>query len=229
MPDAPKAASSPKRVIRDAEFAARLEQACDSHQYIPPKHSGRLSWIQRELERRFDMRVTVESISKWFMGESKPRPKKLEKLAELLEVDVAWLSLGVNPALQPREQRIRNAMVDGAVNLVAGLIQMDGGHPAFPEEAQHKNHVDLHAIIKGAKYDFHVSLAQERSGELRFTVPANYESMVVLGVVKRGFTIEIYEIPHEVIAEGGRRGGSVDVVSAGGEGLRRIESFAERV
>jgi len=224
---------TPPRVIRDPEFAKRLSQACDGYTHVPPLHSGRLTWVQRELLSRFKEDVSVETVRKWFAGEAKPRPDKLAKLAQLLEVDVAWLSLGINPDLEPRERKARNAMADGAVNLVAGLIQMDGGYPAFPEEgdkAAQKNHVDLHAIIRGAKYDIHVSLGELDGRNIRFVVPTTYESVLVLGVVKRGFKIEIFEITPEVIAASGeRRGGSIEVILDEVEArLRKIESFKSR-
>lgn len=221
------------KVIRDPDFAKRLDQACDGHSHVPPKHSGRLTWVQRELSGRFDEDVSVETVRKWFAGEAKPRPDKLAKIAQLLEVDVAWLSLGIDPSMAPRERKVRNAMVDGAVNLVAGLIQMDGGHPAFPVEgdkAAQKNHVDLHAIIKGAKYDLHISLGEQDGKNVRFSVPTTYEAVVVLGVVKDGFNIQIVEIPAELIEAGERHGGSITVVMD--EAVvksRRVESFKTRL
>lgn len=219
------------RIIRDPAFAKRFEQACDSHTLVPAKHSGRLTWIQRQLASRFKEDVSVETVRKWFAGEAKPRPDKMGKLAQLLEVDVAWLSLGIDPDMQPRERRMRNAMVDGAVNLVAGLIQMDGGFPAFPEESDKlatKNHVDLHAIIKGAKYDFHVSLGEPEGRKVRFVVPTNTDSVIVLGVVKQGFSIEILEITSDMISEGERHGGSIELMVDATK-ASKIESFKARL
>lgn len=227
------ASEAPARVIREPDFARRLDQACDGHSQVPPKHSGRLTWVQRELSGRFKEDVSVETVRKWFAGEAKPRPDKLAKIAQLLEVDVAWLSLGVDQNMQPREQKVRNAMADGAVNLVAGLIQMDGGFPAFPAEGDKsakKNHVDLHAIIKGAKYDLHISLGTPDGKDWRFSVPTTYETLVVLGVVKDGFNIQIVEIPAETIESGERHGGSITVVMDEVEAkMRRVESFKTRL
>lgn len=162
-----------------------------------------------------------------------PRPDKLAKIAQLLEVDVAWLSLGVDHSLQPRERKVRNAMADGAVNVIAGLIQMDGGHPAFPESSDkdaQKNHVDLHAIIKGAKYDLHISLGEVEGSNIRFAIPTTYDQVLVLGVVKRGFEIDVFEIPAESIEAGQRHGGSIEVVVAEADARqRRIESFKNRL
>jgi len=223
-----EATPSPYKVIRDPEFAKRLEQACDAYPHIPPKHSGRQSWIARELGKRFNVTVTTETVRKWFQGEAKPRPDKLVLIAQLLEVDMAWLSLGVDPDIEPRERKVRNASVDGAVNVVAGLIQMDGGHPAFPDKDDPV--IDMHAIIRGAKYDIHVALGEVEGETLRFAVPTKHEDVVVLGVVRRGFSLDIYEIPLETIEAGHRRGGSIEiVVNKDGVGLRRVESFKTRL
>lgn len=217
---------SPHKVIREPEFAKRLTQACDAHPHVPALHNGRLSWIKRELSKRFSEDVSVETVRKWFHGEAKPRPDKLGKLAQLLEVDTAWLSLGIDAQLDPRERKARNAVADGAVNVVAGLIQMDGGHPAFPEEDE--GPVDLHAIIRGAKYDIHVAAGEADGKELRFAVAPVTDEVLVLGVVKTGFKIDIYEITPEVIAKGRNRGGSVEVQVKASE-LRAVETFRNRI
>jgi hypothetical protein len=223
-------ARKPGKLIRDAEFAKRFASACDKYSRVPPKHSGRLVRVKNELATRFNENVSMESVRKWFAGETKPRPDKMAKLANLLEVDVAWLSLGIDHALQPRELKARNAMADGAVNVVAGLIRMDGGHPAFPssDASDVAANVDLHAIIRGAKYDFHVSLGQAEGDQLRFTVPTNYQNMVVLGMIQRGFNLDIFEIPSEQIATGEHHGGSIDLVLSADK-LNRIHDFKNRI
>lgn len=208
-----------ERLIRDAEFARRLQSACEGHAHCPGMHHGRLTWIVRELKSRFDVTVSVESVRKWFAGEAKPRPDKTKMVAELLGVDVGWLQIGIDPALAPRERKIRNAMVDGAVNMVAGFIQMDGGFPAFPDT---EGTIDIHAIIRGRKYDFHVALADE-SG--RFAVPSDHEGVTVLGILRKGFCADVFLIPAEVIDQGRRHGGSIEV-AVPVETLRRVETFA---
>jgi hypothetical protein len=171
----------------------------------------------------------VESVRKWFAGEAKPRPDKTKLLAELLQVDVGWLQIGIDPGMAPRERKIRNATVDGAVNMIAGFIQMDGGFPAFPTESDKRaqaDNIDIHAIIRGAKYDFHIALANDDGS---FTIPTKHEGVIVLGVVRDGFLVEVFEISPEAIEEHGRKhGGSIEVVVPT-EKLKRIESFANRI
>jgi hypothetical protein len=213
-----------ERIIRDPEFAKRITGACDSNPHCPPLHKGRLTWIQSELKRHFKQRVSVETVRKWFAGEAKARPDKVAMLAELLQVDVSWLSLGIDKGLAPRELRARGREIDGAVNIVAGLIEMDGGHAAFASDAEQKRGIDLHAIIKGAKYDFHVAV--DEGGVFR--VPTKHEELVVLGVSKQALCVEIFEIPEDVIEQGANRGGIVEVdVTA--SGLKPVRGFTQRL
>ncbi|HDY4931569.1 TPA: LexA family transcriptional regulator [Yersinia enterocolitica] len=70
------------------EFAQRLalaskEAGLDDH--------GRGSAIARALK------ISSKGVSKWFNGESIPRPAKMQELAKFLKVDPVWLQLGINP------------------------------------------------------------------------------------------------------------------------------------
>lgn len=218
-----------QRIIRDAEFAKRLESACDGHPHVPPLHRGRLTWFRDQLQQRFKMSVTTETVRKWFWGEAKPRPDKIAMIAELLGVDVAWLQIGVDPGMPPRERKARNAMADGAVNIVAGLIQMDGGHPAFPDE---EGEIDLYAIIRGANYAFHVSLGEPVGAGARFAVPVKRKGLLVLGLLRRDLCFEIIEITEALIeARGTKRGGSIEVPVDGRtlNRLPRIDGFTARL
>ena len=228
--------TQPPRVIRDPEFARRLESAMDQHPHAPPRHHGRLSWLKNELAKKpYEIDVSVETTRKWLAGESRPRPKKMERLAELLQVDPAWLAMGIDPDLSPRERKVRNATIDGVVNVVAGIIQMDGGHPAFPEENDKqaaRDNVDLYAIIRGANYALRVALGHQDDKRLRFVVPTRYENVIVIGVIRTGLSFEFYEVPLETIADGNRRGGSIEVsvpLAKRDSLLKRIESFSDRL
>lgn len=215
-----KIEAPPERIIRDPEFAKRLDSACTATGLCPPLHKGRLTWLQNELKRRFKEEVSVETVRKWFAGEAKPRQDKVAKLAELLQVDMSWLSLGVDKGLAPREMKAKGREINGAVNLVAGLIEMDGGHAAFAESG---SGADLHAIIKGAKYDFVIVVAEEGV----YRVPAKTDA-VVLGVQKDGFSIKLVEISEEALSRGTHRGGVVEVKTSA-RGLRVVESFTQRL
>ena len=151
-------------------------------------------------------------------------------------VDVAWLQIGIDQGLAPRARKARNALADGIVNVVAGFIQMDGGHPAFPDDGDtraEQDNVDIYAIIRGGNYALHVALGTDApaagEGLVIFPVPAKHEAVIVLGVLRSGMSVEIFEISPDLIAEHGiRRGGSIEV-SVNRATLRRIESFSQRL
>ncbi len=203
---------SSSSVIRDPEFAKRLGQACDANFHCPELHKGRLTWLADQMGKRLKKAVSAQTCARWINGEAKPRRDKNDVLAELLGVDPIWLYLGVEQDITPRERKVRNALADGAVNLIAGLIQMDGGYPAFPEEKDaraQREHVDLYAVIKGANYAFHVALATPAAGNHEFKIPKDYENIVVLGVVRENFAFRIIELTEEMILSKGTPKGSV--------------------
>lgn len=208
------------KVIRSPEFAQRFEMACDQQPHCPPLHKGRYQWIVDEFRKRYKESISTETVRKWHSGEARPKQDKNALVAQLLGVDATWLYMGVDPDLEPRERKARNAVADGAVNVVAGMIQMDGGNPAFPDK---EGVVDLHAIIKGVKYDFHVSMIDEDG---RAVVPTKYEGVIVLGVSRDGMNFTVVEIPQETIEAGQRRGGSIEVDASG---LKPISGFDRRL
>lgn len=223
---------SPPKLIRDPAFARRFEQAADLHPHCPAKHHGRLGWVAEEMTKRGHS-VSNETVRKWFEGEAKPRPDKGEILAEIMQVDTAWLQMGIDASATPRERKVRNAMASGVVNLVAGMIQMDGGHPAFPEETDtraQREHVDIYAIIRGANYALHITLGETEGRKARFVVPTGLgENVIVIGVIRDGLTFDLFEVTPEIIgAHGDRKGGSIEVTVDGSK-LRKINGFTARL
>lgn len=222
------------RIVRDAPFAQRLAKAADHHPHVPPIAQGRLSWFRDHFKADHGVDISLETVRKWFYGEAKPRPDKMTMLAQMLEVDEGWLSLGREPELQPREQKARNAVADGAVNLLAGIIQMNGGNPAFPVEGDRRaerHHIDLYAIIRGAQYAFHVSLAAKADVGYRFTIPPEWEDAFQMGVIIIDpTTFWFVEIGDQDVERGTKRGGFVEVTLSHREAeKRRITSFAQRI
>lgn len=216
---------------RHKDFAERLNKTADLNPNVPPLRSGRLTYIKAELKKR-DVEVSLESVRKWFSGESMPHHSRATLLAEILRVDEAWLIFGTDASATPAQRRARNAMNDGAVNFVAGLAQMDGAAVAFPEDDDRyamAQHVDLHAIIRGASYAIHVVVAKEKDGRTVFPVPTDLRNTVPIGVVRQdGFNFCLYEIGDMALetAQPGMTGNvEVDLHS---EGVREILSFKER-
>lgn len=163
----------------DISFGKRLNAACDGDPNVPPYGQGRQTWIKEK------MGVSNEAVRKWFKGEARPKPAKMAALAELLGVDEAWLSLGIKPDKTPVEKRRSSAMASGAVNIVAGYIQVNGGNIAFPaDDDPNLEYVDLYAIISGQQYVIHVAMADETEPEhFKFYVPTELNICRVMGVV----------------------------------------------
>lgn len=223
-------------MVKHKEFAKRLSLAIDRHPHVPQINHGRLRWFTEQLGAR-GVSVREETVRKWAAGETMPRQKTLLALADALDADTAWLSLGRTPVDQ-RAARLRNAEADGVVNVLAGFIQMGGATPAFPGEGQDgEGMVDITAIIRGALYAFHVALARTVEGEFRFAIPVPaLGSTVVLGVIPRsGFAIDVLELDERrVLAEAVRKGDHFEVMMdrsyrTNGQAWRQITTFSERI
>ncbi len=209
------------------EFSVRFTQAADAHPDVPLLNYGRLVWFREQLGTRFQIKVSTESVRRWFSGESRPRLKTLHGLAELLQVDDSWLALGAAPDMQPRERKARGREIDGAVSLLAGVIKMSGGHPSFPDD----DGVDLYAIIRAAHYSFKVSLLREKTsaGALRFSVAPDWAGKIVIGIVPNpDHQFDFYELEPEVIEAGSRRSGAIEILVDATE-LKKIKTFSERI
>lgn len=225
-----------KKVVHP-EFAQRMQSACDDNPDVPLPNHGRLGWFSSEIERRFGVSVTIETVRKWFAGETIPRPKMMGYLAAVLGVDHAWLSVGSSPQISEKQKKVRDATADGAVNLVAGLIQICGGHPAFPDDNDAhalNDKIDLYAVIKGAKYSIHVVLAESADGGHVFAIPTeSVGTTVIVGVVRTGeLAFRFFEIDSDLIAEAGKRKGghySVTMPNDPGDEWKEIESFSNRL
>ena len=213
-------------------FANRLQQAADMNPHCPSPQHGRLRWVKDQLEAK-GKKTTTESVRKWFAGIVQPGDLTMhDALAEVFGVDPVWLRMGIDAKMAPRDQRVRNALASGVVNVVAGLIQMDGGTPAFPPEDDQRarrDSVDLYAIIKGASYSFHVALGAAEDETAIFHVPAQHDAIIVLGVIRDENAFDIFELSDDVIEQyGTKHGGSIEVRVPGGA-LRRIQNFSSRL
>lgn len=217
----------------DKGFAQRLNTACDQNHHVPAYGMGRQTWVKEK------MQVSHEAVRKWFLGQSRPRPDKLRQLANVLEVDEAWLALGIKGDLDPREKRARSLNIEGAVNAVTGLMQLNGAHCAFPGETDPAAaYVDVYVINRGVQLSIHVSLAKEGPpSQFTFTIPKEYERCKVIGVVHaRPTRMHMINMDHDMLDKYAvRKGGYVEVMVdyrdgsywSGGDKWTRIESFAK--
>lgn len=217
----------------DKAFAQRINTACDQNPHIPAYGMGRQTWVKEK------MGVSHEAVRKWFLGEARPRPDKLALLANVLECDEAWLALGKKGDLDPREKRARSLNIEGAVNVVTGLLQLNGAHCAFPgEKDPAAAYVDVYAITRGVQLAIHAALGKEGPpNQYTFTIPKEYELCKVIGVVHaRSNRVHLLSMDHENIAKyGQRKGGFLTIVASyhdgaywsGADKWKKIESIAK--
>lgn len=206
-------------------FHVRLKQACDDVSIIPEKGAGRQVWVAKKLH------VSEEAVRKWFTGESRPRVDKMDALAALLNVDAAWLSLGVSPELSRVEQRAWTEKAEGLVYVLFGHITAQGGHCAFPSKTDpSRDVVDFYAIIRGQQLAVHVSVGREISKHTwLMPIPRKWQDVFVVGGVQtQDFVTEWLVMPHDMIDRfKSRKGGAHElaITKTGGQFLTGDEKW----
>ena len=218
------------KTILHPEFATRMQQACDGNPKIPPPNYGRLGWFAKQFEERFEREITQETVRKWFAGESRPRHDMLLLLSQILQVDPAWLGMGKDDTVPEKKIRQQNSAATGVVNLVAGMIQICGGTPAFPTK---EGVVDLNAVIKGALYQLHIILGLPKVENVIFNINVDAADTLVIGVVRTSeLSFSFYELEWDKITEIGHRQGSHWVIDCGPDEMqtwKMITTFADRL
>lgn len=161
-----------------------------------------------------------------------PRQGVLVTLAEILRVDAGWLAVGTPAKSGSNDRNGFEIGSSGAVNLIAGFVQLDGGMAAFPgdEEISRQKGVDLHAIIRGVKYDFHIATGVKKKDVVTFRVPFSVSDIIILGVIRdETFTIRVFELQWtDVIGRGKAENGHY-VLQLDTTVDREISTFAERL
>lgn len=177
-------------------FVVRLKEACDGSRLVPPPHKGRQQYISQQLG------VAPEAVSKWFKGVAMPRPDKIERLAEILQVEQTWLAFGVSPEMDRQERKAHAREVDGAVHFVMGLSMLGGaicGHPG-PRDPR-ASYVDFYATIRGSVYAVHVCLGREVSRDrYELVIPKEYDDVNCVAVIpKSPGKFDQLELPVDMI------------------------------
>jgi hypothetical protein len=207
---------------RYEDFAKRLNSCADVSPDVPQLGAGRLTFVREKLAS-IGVQVTLEAVRRWFSGQAMPRRQYAELLAEVLRADAQWLLEGQGTPHRER-QRERNALAGGAVNLVAGLIQLDGGVIAFPDE--NEPFVDVHAIISGRHFPIRVVVADDHEDwGVGFALPGAPSGAIYVGVVRTtGLKYSLYLISPLAI-DAGRPDRASRYVCLRDEGVRQISSF----
>lgn len=220
-------------IVRHEDFARRFTQACETNPNVPSPNYGRLGFFVDEFDKRYGVTLTAETVRKWLHGLSRPHPhSKMEQLAEILRVDVAWLATGSLNAPSRKQVRVRSETASGSLNLVAGLVQMSGSYPAFPADDDRfakENCVDLYAIIRGTQHAFHVTVAEVGADGFEISVPLDARNVITLVVVpKPNLEFEIVEVDQDVLLREGEVRGEVVVAPLDAVKKRRVTTFAQK-
>jgi hypothetical protein len=217
--------------VLTAEFATRLNTAVVAHPAIPKKYKGQLSWFVDRFKSEFDITIAAETVRAWLAGMFMPAPANMRRLADLMKVDEAWLANG-DPSESPATPNSRNALASAEANLLAGMIGIDGGAIAFPnDDGSSTSGAHLHAIIKGAQYSIRVVSGVREGDRVRlYGVVPTQTSVLTIGVVRgEGFHFDLLEVTTD-LAEAHREStrGGYDVVVPVAE-VEWITSFAQRL
>jgi transcriptional regulator with XRE-family HTH domain len=100
----------------ESSFAERFNKVCDLHPDIPAVGAGRQTAIAKLVG------VSQEAVRKWLAGVSEPRSRKMQQLAELLDVSFVYLATGhiqdIDQLFTPygkQSESDLNALIDAAV------------------------------------------------------------------------------------------------------------------
>ena len=223
----------------DQEFAARLRQACDDVPTIIPSYGqGRLVVLAKRL------RKSQEAVRRWCAGEARPRVRVMRDLAELLNVDEAWLSLGVKTEMRPAQKIQRLRAVDGAVHLALGLALSEAFHCSTPDANDpRKPFVDFYVNKDGEMAAIRTALAREfKPGNYEFVVPRQFEQVQNVGIIaspEQGFAFtKVIDLQHHLIAKHKESSGGDytvtvrqrdDKLMSGRDQWRTVQRFGELV
>ncbi|TPI86437.1 helix-turn-helix transcriptional regulator [Mesorhizobium sp. B2-8-9] len=196
----------PKRIV-DKGFLRRLEIACQNNAHCPNDY-GKQKWIREQIQNKHKVRYSPEAVSKWFSGASRPTMKTMVLLASVLEVDEAWLSLGKTPDFTPTEKKRHTLWSDGSVNLLAGMIMLNGGQIAFNENED--DEVDFFSIIHGRHYSIKAAAGIQQDDKVLFVLPKNPDRLLNLGIIGSDtFSgVNVLKLPNEIIQKYGKRRGT---------------------
>lgn len=182
------------------EFAKRLRDAADNNPRIPSLNSGRLVYLAEELKKH-GLDVSVETVRKWFAGETRPQYRRTGILAQVLRVDETSLLSDVDVT---ESKQVETEQFPASLRFVAAMLELEGFHVAFPKDndaTAKANGIDMYGIIHGKMAAITVVIGEKRNGEVVFRVPSKARNNTVLGIVRedtfvyRTFKLDWGEVP----------------------------------
>lgn len=193
--------------IEPKDFGKRLALACEKSKDYPAYGGQR--WIVRELAARHGIVITPQAVNKWFKEDGGATKEIVTALASLLDANERWLATGRVEGHLPNA-RLNTGLDDiGAVNFVAGLLQMQGMEVSFVE-TDGDAPSDIGASVGGAALRS-VSRIQVRAlkddgrGKPRFVFDGSADDVVYVGVVPaRGLSpARMVRVTPEILREQG--------------------------
>lgn len=158
-------------------FGQRLQVAVASHPQAPVSPFGRQRWLLDRLAKEAGLRVSANTVHKWFNGMSRPREDNIQKIAHVLSVDEVWLALGRIPTPESKANVEEAAKASGGVLVLAGMIELLGGKVTFAP--QDEPGVSLWANIGNKRIGLTVAMMTQREGKVSFIVPEPASDKIV--------------------------------------------------
>jgi hypothetical protein len=206
------------------DFSERLWKLTLNHPEfgLEGRRSGALRRIVKALDERYpDGRIkngkvtkhvaSMASVSKWYKGQSLPEDKNLDRLAELLDTPIDYLTHGELTAEHFRPEKISlAARAKAATHIFGNYVRLSGGDFGFPKEtdARHKT-VDLTVSMNDESVDVRL-VTGDVCGPKNFQValPSNWgNSEIVVALHVGRFKIDFVHLPARFLSRiTGRRG-----------------------
>lgn len=163
------------------------------------------------------MGVAPEAVSKWFKGISMPRPAKMAELANLLEVDPAWLGMGIKAELDrvERSQVAKNA--SAAAMYLRSIMALAGVHCADPNPNDPQfERIDFYATLNGVAHPIRVTLGRAvGDDQYDLSIPSDFKHLRHFGLVQWSTgNIDVIDMPASKI--------NLDKTAKNGDFLVRI-------
>jgi len=155
-------------------FKDRLQESCNACIDIPDYGHGRQVYISKALH------ISQEGVRKWFAGDCKPRTGAMKKLAELLKVDYAWLSLG-SSLLETEKFRAVAKQQDAGVYALTSYLLMAGYTVAFTEDPQDSS--DITAFANGKLVKLAAKTAASTAGKVVIKTTKPQAGVLTVGCI----------------------------------------------
>jgi len=162
------------------EFARRLETAVEGHPLAPRTPFGRQTWLREKLAKEADLKLSPNTLHKWFTGVSRPREDNIRKVAQVLSVDELWLSMGQRPGSSDAEPSEAAKLASGITLVVAGLAECKGWRVSYPKS--HQEGPNLYIDYGKGPVPIIIASSRRNGKEITYVVPEPAGDALILAV-----------------------------------------------